>query len=136
MKKFLAVVLLLVMLLTLTACEPYTSSYKAIMLITNHTTNSCSAKFDRLTGTMVFKVRRTEPGEGDIGYSITVEEGELTLYYDALGVKEQLAKVTAGQSVTARDGYVEKGYKVYVIIEATEGTKGSVSVSLDGELPN
>ena len=136
MKKFLAVVLLLVMLLTLTACEPYTSSYKAIMLITNHTTNSCSAKFDRLTGTMVFKVRRTEPGEGDIAYSITVEEGELTLYYDAFGVKEQLAKATAGQSVPARGGYVEKGYKVYVIIEATEGTKGSVSVSLDGELPN
>ena len=136
MKKFLAVVLLLVMLLTLTACEPYTSTYKAIMLITNHTTNSCSAKFDRLTGTMVFKVRRTEPGEGDIAYSITVEEGELTLYYDAFGVKEQLVKATAGQSVTARGGYVEKGYKVYVIIEATEGTKGSVSVSLDGELPN
>ncbi|MBQ4272646.1 MAG: hypothetical protein IJB95_03230, partial [Clostridia bacterium] len=79
MKKFLTVVLLLVMLLTLTACEPYTSTYKAIMLITNHTTNSCSAKFDRLTGTMVFKVRRTEPGEGDIVYSITVVDAGLAV---------------------------------------------------------
>lgn len=135
MKKVLAIVLLLVLLCTLTACDDYTSSYKAFLLIRENTEHSCRASFDSLTGTLVFKVKRTETGEGAISYSITVDEGELTLYYDAFGVKEKLATVSAGQSVTTSGGYVEKGYRVYVIIEATEGTKGSVSVDLNSQIP-
>ena len=81
---------------------------------------------------MVFKIKKTEKGtEGDISYSVKVDEGELNLYYDIYGTKELLANVKAGESVDSSGGYVEGGKTVYFIIEAAEGTRGKVSVELD-----
>ena len=81
----------------------------------------------------MFKIKKSDVGtEGTVGYSIRVDEGELRLYYDIYGVKEELAHVKEGESVESRGGYVEGGYRVYIIIEASEGAGGKVSVELDG----
>jgi hypothetical protein len=89
--------------------------------------------FDSLTakGSLVFKIKKTDGGEGDMAYSIEAEEGEITLYYDIYGVKEELCTVKAGESLSERGGYIESGYSVYIIIEANEKARGSVSVELN-----
>ncbi|MBQ8427881.1 MAG: hypothetical protein IJX18_01350, partial [Clostridia bacterium] len=69
--------------------------------------------------------------EGDISYSVQVDEGEIRLYYDIYGAKEALAQVKAGESVDGCGVYVESGKSVYIIIEGLEKTKGKISVELD-----
>ncbi len=130
-KRLLSLILLLFLLLSLASCEGYTSSYRAVGLIRSNTEDSCLAQFHSLEGRLVFKLRRQAAGEGDISYSVTVEEGELTLYYDTLGTKTELCKVGAGEALTDRGGYVEAKQAVYIILEATGGTRGRVSVKLD-----
>jgi hypothetical protein len=128
----IAAVLLLSVMLSLGSCGKYVSSYKALGLIRSQTSHSCEARFSSLTGELVFKIKKTDVGtEGAIKYSITAEEGEIRLYYDIFGIKEHLATVKAGETVEDSGGYVEGGYQVYIIIEAEEKSRGSVSVELD-----
>ena len=116
----------------LSACDKYKSSYSAVGLVRGQTSHSCEASFFTLKGGLVFKIKKSDKGtEGDVCYSIQVDEGELRLYYDIYGVKEQLACVKAGESVESRGGYVEGGKSVYIIIEAVEKTQGKISVELD-----
>ena len=132
MKKLLSLLLLLSLSLSLFSCR-YVSSYRAIGLVREQTSHSCEASFYSLKGQLVFQIKKSDVGtEGTVGYSIRVDEGELRLYYDIYGVKEELAHVKAGESVEGRGGYVEGGYRVYIIIEATEGARGKVAVELDG----
>lgn len=132
MKKIIAFVLSLVMLVSLCSCGKYVSSYSAIGLVKSNTSHSCRVSFLSLEGTMVFKLKKSEIGsEGSISYSVSAEEGEIYLYYDIYGVKEELAHVKAGESITDVSGYVEGGHTVYVIIEATGRAHGKVSVELD-----
>ena len=127
----LAAVLLLSLMLTLGSCGRYISSYKALGLVRSNTSHSCKASFKSLEGELVFKIKKTEVGtEGSIKYSVTVEEGEINLYYDIFGVKEKLATVKAGESVEDVGGYVEGGYQVYIIIEAAEKRAARYSWSL------
>ena len=132
MKKLLSLLLLLSLSLSLFSCR-YVSSYRAVALVRVQTSHSCEASFSFLKGQLVFKIKKSDVGtEGTVGYSIRVDEGELRLYYDIYGVKEELAHVKEGESVESRGGYVEGGYRVYIIIEASEGAGGKVSVELDG----
>ncbi|MBO5867044.1 MAG: hypothetical protein J6Q55_03235 [Clostridia bacterium] len=132
MKKLLAVALLLILLFMLSACGDITfSGYSAIGLMKTETSHSCKISFYSLTGTMNFKLTRTDAGEGAINYSIEVEQGEVTLYYNSLGTKQQLAHVTAGQTITTSGGYVERGQTVTITIEAAKGTRGKVFVDLN-----
>lgn len=124
--------MVLILLISLCSCNKYTSSYKALGLVKNQTSHSCEARFYSLKGQLVFKIEKSESGkEGDISYSVQVDEGEIYLHYDIFDVKQELAHVQAGESVTNRGGYVEGGHTVYIIIEATQKTKGKVSVELD-----
>ena len=133
MKKIISCIMVISLLITLCSCGKYTSSYKAIGLVRSNTSHSCKASFLSLEGQLVFKIKKSDTGEaeGDIRYSIQVDEGEIRLYYDIYGTKEELARVKAGESVDACGGYVESGKPVYIIIEASEKTKGKVSVELD-----
>jgi hypothetical protein len=122
----------LILLVSLCSCSEYVSSYQALGLVRSQTSHSCEASFRSLKGKLVFKIKKPGSGtEGDIGYSVQVDEGELYLYYDMNGVKEELAHVKAGESVTSRGGYVEGGHTVYIIIEAAQKSKGKISVELD-----
>lgn len=130
--KFLSFMLMLSLLFSLFSCGRYTSSYKAIGLVKTQTSHGFETSFYSLRGKMVFKIKKTDNGaEGDIRYSIRVDEGELYVYYDIYGVKEPLAHVKAGESVSSQGGYVEGGKRVYIIIEARENAGGAVSVELN-----
>ncbi len=132
MKRIISSIILLSLIISLSSCGKYTSSYKAIGLIRNQTSHSCYASFHSLEGQLVFKIKKSDSGkEGDISYSIQVDEGEIRLYYDIYGTKEELANVKAGETVENGGGYVEGGKSVYIIIEATEKSKGKISVELD-----
>ena len=92
----------------------------------------CEVSFYSLRGQIVFKLKKTALGkEGDISYSLKVDEGEVGLYYDTFGIKNELARVKNGESVKSRGGYVEGGNTVYVIIEATDAANGRITVELD-----
>lgn len=129
MKKLLACVLLVSLLLMLCSC----TGYRAIGLVRIETSHGFETSFLSLDGQLQFKVKKTERGtEGEISYSVQVDEGELILYYETNGVKQELVTVKAGESVTDKGGYVEGGKTVYVIIEA-DNARGKVSVELDNE---
>ena len=132
MKKNASLIILLTMLLSLCSCGEYVSSYSALGLVKSQTSHSCEASFLSLNGKLVFKLKKSDQGnEGDISYSVQVEKGEINLYYDIYGSKQELAHVVAGENVTSRGGYIEGGKTVYIFIEATGGAKGRVSVELD-----
>jgi hypothetical protein len=132
MKKLVSLIILLTMLLSLCSCGEYVSSYSALGLVKSQTSHSCEASFLSLNGKLVFKLKKSDAGkEGDISYSVQVEKGEINLYYDIYGSKQELAHVVAGENVTSRGGYIEGGKTVYIFIEATGGAKGRVSVELD-----
>ncbi len=119
-------------LLSLCSCDKYVSSYSAIGLVRSNTSHSCEASFLSLEGELVFKIKSSGSGEGDIQFSVRAEEGEIHLYYDIYGTKTELAHVKAGENLSDRGGYVEGGKTVYIIIEAAKGSRGKVSVELDG----
>ena len=132
MKKIITFITILSLMITLSSCDIYTNSFQAIGLVRSNTSHSCKASFLSLEGQLVCKLKKSDAGaEGEISYSIQVEEGEVRLYYDIYGVKEELATVKAGESVEDKGGYIEGGKTVYIIIEATEKSRGKVSVELD-----
>ncbi|MBE6700002.1 MAG: hypothetical protein E7584_07195 [Ruminococcaceae bacterium] len=137
MKKFLLWMLILSLTLSLCSCSKYFNSFIALGLVRNQTSHSCNASFFSLNGQLVFKLKKSGTGtEGDISYSIQVDEGELYLYYDIYGTKEELAHVTAGETLTSSGGYVEGEHTVYIIIEAPQKTKGKISVELNHNTSN
>lgn len=131
MKRLISMVLVISLTLILCACGTYTSSYKAIGLVRTQTSHSCETSFYSLEGQIVYKIKKSDAGEGNISYRVHADEGEVHLYYDILGVKEELCTVKAGETVEDLGGYVEGGMTVYIIIEAPEKARGKVSVELD-----
>ena len=132
MKKFLSLTMILILLVSLCSCDKYINSYSAVGLVRSQTSHSCKASFHSLDGQLVFKIEKSDDGkEGDISYSVQLDEGEIHLYYDIYDSKQELAHVKAGESVTTKGGYVEGGRTVYIIIEATKKAKGKISVELD-----
>ena len=125
--------MILSLALSLCACDGYVSSYNAIGLVRSNTSHSCESSFYKLDGELVYKLKKTDSDtEGDISYTLRADKGEIRLYYDIYGTKEELAHVKAGESVTSRGGYVEAGRQVYIIIEATDAG-GAVTVELNSE---
>ena len=134
MKKLLSITMILSSLFLLCSCARYTSSYKALGLVKNQTSHSIDVRFRSLQGQLVYKLKKSKAQtEGNVSYSLQVDEGEIVLYYDANGVKEELARAKAGETVEDVGGYVEGGHTVYIIIEATEKARGRICVELDHE---
>ena len=132
MKKLTSLVLVFILLISLCSCDKYTSSYRAVGLVRINTSHSFETSFYSLDGQLVFKVKKSGKGEeGSIHISAEVEEGEIYVYYDIYGVKEELAHLSAGESVDENRGYVESGKRVYIIIETVGSARGKVSCELD-----
>ena len=132
MKKLTSLVLVFILLISLCSCDKYTSSYRAVGLVRINTSHSFETSFYSLDGRLVFKVKKSGNGEeGSIHISAEVEEGEIYVYYDIYGVKEELAHLSAGESVDENRGYVESGKRVYIIIETVGSARGKVSCELD-----
>lgn len=128
MKRFfVAAIAILAIILQLSSCDGYTSSYSAFMLTRSNKTSECSASFQQLDGSLVFKIKRTDAGEGELNYNSSLDSGSLSVYYDAYGDKQLLFTVSAGEHVSSSGGYVECGKQITVIVEAKEA-KGSLAV--------
>lgn len=132
MKKLISLLVLFAIIFSLCSCDSYVSSYKAIGLVRSNTSHSCKASFYSLEGHLVFKLKMSDAeDEGSISYSMRADSGEIRLYYDIYGVKEELARVKAGETLEGSGGYIEGGRTVYIIIEAEEKSGGLVSAELD-----
>ena len=131
MKRILLLVLCIALLFSVTSCN-YVSSYKALMLVRMEHGDHGSISFSSLSGTYVMKLRMSGEGqEGSIHCKASLEEGEINVYYDSLGVKEFLFNLKAGESIDERRGYFESGRTVYIIVETvTPAKEGKISVDL------
>ncbi len=117
MKRTLLLAMPVLILVLLTGCGKYISSYKAVGFVHSNTTSSASMSFYSFDGSMVFKLKST--GEGDLKYTAELETGTATVYYDYNGSKSELFTINAGEEINSHGGYVESG-TVYVIVE-TDG---------------
>lgn len=132
MKRFISFAMVLSLLFILCSCGRYTGSYKAVGLHRSRTSHSCETSFQSLKGHLVCKIKKSDKGnEGKISFSVQVDKGEIYIYYDAYGVKEELIHVKAGESIENIGGYVEGGKTVYIIIDAPEYSEAKISVELD-----
>ena len=129
MKKIFLCFLCLTLILCAVSCD-YVSHYKAIGLVRVESGDHANISFYSLDGTYVMKLKMKGQGqEGDIHCKASLDEGEINVYYDWLGVKELLFNLKAGESIDERRGYVESGKTVYVIIETVTPVKeGKISI--------
>lgn len=125
-----ALLTIIAMLFSFTACSRYISSYSAIGLVRNSVGGKCGASFLALSGSLVLQISAPSGSEGDIKYTASLEEGSLDVYYDIYGTKESLFSISEGESLDSCGGYFEGGKAVYIIIEA-KGARGSLEVSLE-----
>ena len=130
MKKALLIVLCIALLLSITACSSYVSSYKALMFVREERGDHASISFSGFEGTYVMKLKMSGKGqEGSILCNASLEEGEINVYYDWLGTKELLFNLKAGESINERRGYIESGHTVHIIIETvTPAKEGKISI--------
>ncbi len=117
MKKqsFKALIFAFVMLLpvSLSGCDRYTSSYNAMMLVRTNTAKSASMSFSRLEGTIVFKLKCDNADE-KIHYSATLENGNAKVFYDSNGTKTELFSLGACDEINEIGGVLQKGM-VYIL---------------------
>ncbi len=129
MRKILCIVLAL-LALVLTSCEPYVSSYSAVMMSRSALPGRASVSFGRLEGTYVIKSRVELDGaaEGAISYTASLLEGEINIYYDIYGTKELLLHLsTEDGTASGTGGYIERGKTLYIIIETVTPAKGELT---------
>ena len=132
MKRFFSLILIFTLILCLCSCGRYVSSYSAVGLIRSQTSHSCEASFYSLKGQLVFKIKSPVSEElCELQCDTEAEEGELIVYYDVDGTKQELTRVKAGEAVDDFEAFVEGGKTVYIIIEAAEKSRGKISVEID-----
>ena len=131
MKRILLCLLCVILVFSVTSCD-YVSSYKALMFVREERGDHGSISFSSFEGRYVMKLKMSGVGqEGSIHCKASLSEGEINVYYDALGVKEFLFNLKAGESIDERRGYFESGKTVYIIVETISFAKeGKVEIDL------
>ena len=117
MKRAFLLSVIFILLLMMTGCGKYASSYKAIGFVHSNSSDAAEMSFYSFNGRMVFKLKSS--GEGDLKYTGKLESGTATVYYDYYGSKSELFTIRSGEEYDSRGGYVESG-TVYIIVE-TDG---------------
>ena len=117
MKRAFLLSVIFILLLMMTGCGKYVSSYKAIGFVHSNSSDAAEMSFYSFNGRMVFKLKSS--GEGDLKYTGKLESGTATVYYDYYGSKSELFTIRSGEEYDSRGGYVESG-TVYIIVE-TDG---------------
>ena len=108
MRKIVTLLASAILLISLTGCGGYTSSYKAVGFVHSNESESAFMNFYSFDGRMVFKLKSS--AEGDLKYTAKLESGNAT---------EELFSISAGEEIDSHGGYVESG-TVYIIVE-TDG---------------
>ncbi len=128
MKRFLTLLLTLC-LFCAPACGKYQSKYDAVGLIRHNAGTEFSASFQKLDGTLVGKIQADDGQDGVIRCKASLEEGEITVYYDEGFNKFLLFSLKAGESIDDDRGYYSNGSRVYIIVEAVS-CKGIFEISV------
>ena len=132
-KKFLALLALTPIMLA--SCVG--SKYNAIMLVSSNKTSTGSISFSVFEGQYVFKLKRTEDGEGSIKFSAELEEGKCEVLYKAsmMDDYEKMFEISGGETKEAYMGYLEKGYKVTIIVKSEgKATNGKFAFDANFDL--
>ncbi len=129
MKRILRLTLSVIIVLMLTGCGKYFSSYVATGFVHSNRSASAEMSFYSFEGRMVFRLK--SPGEGDLKYTAELESGTATVSYDYRGTKSELFTVTSGDKLDSRGGYIEAG-TVYVIVETCgKCSNGKIRISIE-----
>ena len=114
----------------ITSCV--SSHYKALMMVTENHTSYASISFSEFTGQYVFKLKRTEVGEGSIRFNARLEEGHIEVFFKASMMDDykSMFVINGGETIDNYMGYLEKGWKVSIIVKS-EGTASSGSFTFD-----
>lgn len=137
--KIAAFVLVLALSLLFAGCDiidiGLASSYRATMLVRSATGRSWSVSFGSLSGSLRETLRADKGADTDIIYSASLDEGELSVYYECAvsAGKAPLFTIRGGESLEGRGGYVGAGMSVKLSIETPDGVTargGKLSVSL------
>ena len=119
-RRFLVMVLMLLTILSLTACGKYNSSWSATAFVHSNTSKSASMSFWKFDGTIVFKLKCKDSGKEVLKYSGKLdgkeENGTITVYYDDDGTKKELFSLKNGESVEATLDKLNEG-SVHIIVE-------------------
>ena len=108
---------MILLIVALTGCGSYSSSWKATIMVQSNESDSAYMRFSTFEGTMVFKLK---PGKGEnakLNYSAKLESGDATIYYDCDGTKKELAHVSAGDDISSSIDDLGDG-KIYIIVES------------------
>ena len=123
MKKMMpAVVAVMLLLVCLTGCGKYSSSFSATILVSSNTSGSSYMSFSSFSGTKTFKMNCKSGSDGVLEYSAKLETGSATVYYDDDGTKTELFTIKGGEEVRTSTVPVSNG-TVYVIVETNEKCK-------------
>ena len=126
-KKILLFAVAAVLLISLTGCSGYTSSYKAVAFVHSNEPSSAFMSFYNFDGRMVFKMKSAEGGQ--LNYSAKLESGSATVYYDSNGTKTFLFSIAGGEETDPGSIAVGAG-TVYVLVE-TDGECGNGDFRFD-----
>jgi hypothetical protein len=124
--RWLSVLLFLSLLLGLFSCG-HVSSYSALLLIRSNSSGVLSVRFDSLKGELYESFRKDAGGEGAFSYSASLEEGELSVFYeDEKGALCSLFTVKGGESVSDIGGSIDgkEGKRVHILLKADEKCRG------------
>ena len=108
------------------------SKYSALLLVTSKQTSHASIDFEAFEGQYVFKLKRTEPGEGSIKFKASLGEGHVEVTYKTFSTNDyqKMFEINSGETKEAYIGYLEKGYRVTIIVKS-EGKASNGSFTFD-----
>lgn len=114
----LAAVITVLLLLPLSGCSKYSSSYNAVAFVHTNTAQNASMSFSSFKGTIVFKLKCRGENE-KINYSAKLANGSAKVFYDSNGVKTELFSINSGDEISDIGGVLQQG-TVYIIVEMPE----------------
>ncbi|MBQ7599039.1 MAG: hypothetical protein IJU56_10715 [Clostridia bacterium] len=129
MKRIVTLTVTVLLLISMTGCSRYSSSYKAVAFVHSNEADSAFMNFYSFEGRMVFKLKSS--AEGDLKYSAKLDAGNAVVYYDFYETRQELFSISGGEEIHSHGGYVESG-PVYIIVETNGGCQnGEFRFSID-----
>ena len=121
LKRIFCTLLCACVLLSLFSCGTrYVSRYSAMMLVRSNAGGKVEVRFSTLDGRLAESFRKKEAGEGALSYTASLEEGELSVSYDAGdGKLLPLFSLKGGESISDVGGYIEgrEGARISIVID-------------------
>ena len=116
-RMIILIMLSLLCVIFLPGCRRYISKYKAIGFVHSNRSASAFMNFYEFEGCMVFRLKSKNAGQ--IEYSAKLNTGDITVYYDISGTKNELFSIHDGEETEDVLTLPEAG-TVYILVQ-TDG---------------